>query len=117
MRKLSMISAALLIHAAVHAQTDPCIIHWLINTTNITGSHYVQGNGTPIQDNVQANVQQVQYSDDWVYVHTNGIPAYITGPFLDGNPSTAQSQNAIFRFPRGPVENTGTPTATSMGDI
>ena len=99
------------------AQSDPNITHWMINTTDILGRHYVAGNSTPIQDNVQANVQQVQYSDNWVYVHTNGIPAYITGPFLDGNPSIATSQDAIFRFPRVPVQNTGTPTPTSGGNI
>lgn len=101
----------------VSAQSDPCITNWMINTTNIQGRHYVAGNSTPVQDNALANVQQVQYSDDWVYVHTNGIPAYITGPFLDGNPSIATSQNAIFRFPRVPVENTGTPTPTNGGNI
>lgn len=99
------------------AQSDPCIANWMINTTNIQGRHYVAGNSTPIQDNALANVQQVQYSDNWVYVHSNGIPAYITGPFLDGNPSIATSQNAIFRFPRVPVENTGTPTPTNGGNI
>jgi hypothetical protein len=99
------------------AQSDPCITNWMINTTSIQGRHYVAGNSTPVQDNALANVQQVQYSDDWVYVHTNGIPAYITGPFLDGNPSIATSQNAIFRLPRVPVENTGTPTPTNGGNI
>ena len=99
------------------AQSDPCITHWMINTTNIQGRHYVAGNSTPVQDAALANVQQVQYSDEWVYVHTNGIPAYITGPYLDGNPSIATSQDAIFRFPRVPVENTGTPTPTNGGNI
>jgi len=99
------------------AQSDPCITNWMINTTSIQGRHYVAGNSTPIQDNALANVQQVQYSDEWVYVHTNGIPAYITGPFLDGNPSLATSQNAIFRFPRVPVDNSGTPTPTNGGNI
>jgi hypothetical protein len=99
------------------AQTDPVITKWLQNTTGILGRHYVQGNPVPIQDNVPANVQMVQYSDDWSYIHTNGIPAYITGPFLDGNPSLAHAQNAIFRFPRTPQPNTGTPTATNAGNI
>ncbi len=99
------------------AQSDPCITQWMINTTNIQGRHYIAGNSTPFQDNALANVQQVQFSDDWVYVHSNGIPAYITGPFLDGNPSLATSQDAIFRFPRLPVENTGIPTPTSGGNI
>lgn len=37
--------------------------------------------------------------------------------FLDGNPSTATNQNAIFKIPRNPVQNTGTLTATTVGNI
>jgi hypothetical protein len=81
------------------------------------GSHYVSGNSTAINDNVLANIQTVQYSASSVYVTTNGIPAYTTGPFLDGNPSLATDQNAIFKFPLNPVQNTGTPTATTGGNI
>lgn len=73
------------------------------------GRHYVKGNSTPIQDNVFTNVLSVKYSTSSVYVSiTNGIPAYITGPFQDGNPSLATSQNAIFKFKINPVKNTGT---------
>jgi hypothetical protein len=100
------------------AQTNPAITSWLRNTTSITGRHYVSGNSTPIVDAVLANVQKVQYSNDWVYVTTNGIPAYITGPFLDGNPSLATTRNgAIFQIPLNPTKNTGTATATKGGNI
>lgn len=99
------------------AQTNPVITSWLINTTNIMGRHYVSGNYTPINDNVLANVQMVRYSTNWVYVNTNGIPSYVTGPFLDGNPSLASSQNAIFKIPLNPTQNTGTPTNTTGGNI
>ncbi|HRO43880.1 MAG TPA: YHYH protein [Flavipsychrobacter sp.] len=99
------------------SQVNPAITSWLQNTTNIMGRHYVSGNSTPISDNVLANVQTVQYSTNWAYINTNGIPAYITGPFLDGNPSLATAQNAIFRFPLNPTQNTGTPIATTGGNI
>ncbi len=99
------------------AQTNPAITSWLRNTTNIMGRHYVSGNSTPINDNVLANVQTVRYSTNWVYINTNGIPSYITGPYLDGNPSVATSQNAIFKFPLSPSQNTGTATATTGGNI
>jgi hypothetical protein len=101
----------------IFAQTNPAITSWLQNTTGLMGSHYVSGNSTAIQDAVEANVQTVQYSTNWVYVSTNGIPAYTTGPFLDGNPSLATDQNAIFKIPLNPVQNTGTLTATSGGNI
>lgn len=100
-----------------NAQVGANISSYLINTTGITGRHYVQGNSTAIVDADLANVQQVQYSNNWVYVRATGVPAYVTGPFMDGNPSLTTSQNSIFKIPRNPVQNTGTPTATSMGNI
>lgn len=109
---------ALFALSAVQANAQgPNVTSWLQNTTGIQARHYMSGNPTPIVDNIQANVQQVQYSTDWTYVKTTGCPSYITGPFLDGNPSTASNQNAIFKIPRNPVENTGTPTPTNMGNI
>ena len=109
--------ALILSGVSIFAQVSPAISAWLQNTTNIQGRHYVSGNSNPITDAVQANVQNVQYSANWVYVTTTGVPAYITGPFLDGNPSLATNQNAIFKIPLTPVQNTGTPTATTGGNI
>ncbi|MEC4003477.1 YHYH protein [Flavobacterium sp. SUN052] len=99
------------------SQTNPAITGWLRNTTGIVGRHYVSGNSTPIVDAVQANVQTVQYDATNVYVSATGIPAYITGPFLDGNPTLATAQNKIFKFPLTPTQNTGTATATTGGNI
>jgi hypothetical protein len=111
-------SLLLLIFGAVSfAQTNPAITGWLRNTTGITGRHYVAGNATPINDAVLANVQTVQYDATWVYVSATGIPAYITGPFQDGNPSLATAQNKIFKIPLNPTQNTGTATATTGGNI
>lgn len=116
MKKLSF-GIALGISSMSFAQTNPAITEWLQNTTGIMGSHYISGNPTVINDAVEANVQTVQYSANWAYVTTNGIPAYPTGPFLDGNPTVATDQNAIFKFPLNPTQNTGTPTATNGGNI
>lgn len=115
--KRTLLVSLLLTNMLLVAQTNPAITSWLQNTTGITGRHYVSGNSTPIVDAVAANVQTVKYSTNWVYVTTNGIPAYITGPFLDGNPSLATSQNAIFKMPLNPIQNTGTSTATAGGNI
>jgi hypothetical protein len=106
-----------LLVVAASSQVNPVITQWMQNTDGILGRHYMSGNSTPIVDNVQANVQLVQYSNNWAYITTNGIPAYVTGPFLDGNPSLAQDQNAIFKFPLVPSENTGVPTSTNGGNI
>jgi len=113
MRKLLLL---LLLSAVSYAQTNPAITGWLINTTGITGRHYVAGNSTPIVDAVQANVQTVQYNATYAYVSATGIPAYITGPFQDGNPSLATAQNKIFRIPLNPVQGSGT-VATTGGNI
>ena len=99
------------------AQTNPAITSWLRNFTGITGRHYVSGNSTSIVDAVAANVQTVQYNTTDVYVSATGIPSYITGPFLDGNPSFATAQNKIFKFPLQPTQNTGASTATTGGNI
>ncbi|MES2560204.1 MAG: YHYH protein [Bacteroidota bacterium] len=112
-----LLGCLILLSGEAFTQTNPVIIKWLQNTTGITGRHYVSGNSTPIIDADSANVQTVYYSPTWSYVRTKGIPSYITGPFLDGNPSVASSQNAIFKFPLAPVQNTGTPTSTSGGNI
>ncbi|HTL82232.1 MAG TPA: YHYH protein [Bacteroidia bacterium] len=117
MKKATLISGALFCSILAFAQvTNPAITSWLQNTTQ-TGSHYVQNNYVPIQDAVPVNVQAVQYSANWVYATTHGIPSYTTGPFLDGNPSQASDQNAIYKFPLNPTQNTGNPTATTPGNI
>lgn len=115
--KIPIIILTFFITFLANAQTNPAITSWLQNTTGITGRHYVAGNSTPIVDAVQANVQSVQYNTTYAYVSATGIPAYITGPFQDGNPSLATAQNRIFRFPLNPTQNTGTATATTGGNI
>ena len=117
MKKLNLLFLLIVCCQQAMAQLNPAIEHWLINTTGITGRHYVQGNSTPINETTLANVQTVQYSNNWVYVTTTGVPSYITGPFMDGNPSLATNQNAIFKMPLNPAQNTGTATATNGGNI
>ncbi|MES2380681.1 MAG: YHYH protein [Bacteroidota bacterium] len=116
MKKTFTALSLLLIGSMLQAQTNPAILNWLQNNTT-TGRHYVAGNSTPISDAALANCQSIKYSATSVYVATNGIPTYITGPFLDNNPSLATAQNAIFKLPLTPVQNTGTPTATTGGNI
>lgn len=118
MKKTAILAFALLSSAISNSQTNPVITAWLQNTTGILGRHYtVAGGSTPINDSDSANVQRVLYSSSWSYIKTKGIPAYVTGPYLDGNPSNATNQNAIFKFPLTPVQNTGAPIATTGGNI
>ena len=117
MNRIPFLFALLGVSFDTQSQSNPAILQWIQNPQGTTGAHYVEGNGTLIQDNVAVNVQTVQYSADWVYVSTNGIPAYPTGPFLDGNPSQASDQNAIYKISLSPQPNTGTPTNTTGGNI
>lgn len=117
MRKALLVSSLAMYGLAATAQTNPIITKWMRNTTGLMGRHYTSGSSTPITDADSANVQTVLYSTNNVYVRTKGVPGYITGPFLDGNPSVTTNQNAIFKFPLNPTPKTGTPTATTMGNI
>jgi hypothetical protein len=117
MMKTYFFVAFLLCSEMMRSQSNPVITSWLLNTDGAKGRHYVQGNSTPIQDNDSVNCQSVFYSNQWAYVKTKGIPAYVTGPFLDGNPSLATNQNAIFKFPLNPTANPGNPTPTNGGNI
>ena len=99
-----------------YAQLSPAITSFLQNNTE-TGSYYISGNSTAINNNILVNCQQVEYSDNFVYITATGVPAYPTGPFLDGNPSNAQNQTNIIKIPLLPLENTGTPDDTVGGNI
>ena len=59
----------------------------------------------------------MEYSDNFAYISTQGIPAYPTGPFSDGNPSNAEAQNNIYKMPLNPQPNNSTPTNTTGGNI
>lgn len=116
MKKLFYSTALLCCIHSVNAQLSPAITSWLQNST-VTGKYYIQSNFTPQNNSILVNCQTVQYSANNVYVSTKGVPSYTTGPFLDGNPSNASNQNAIFKFPLAPVQNTNTPTSTTAGNI
>lgn len=116
MRKIIFTSFLALLFSVVSAQVTPEIEAWLQDTVT-TGTFYMQNNSTPISNNILVNCQRVEYSNNFVYVTTEGVPSYPTGPFLDGNPSQAAAQGAIYQIPRNPVQNTGTPTTTSAGTI
>ena len=98
------------------AQTNPAITSWLLNTNNTKGSYYLTGNSTPILTTINANVQQVQYSTNFVYISASGVPAFVTGPFSTGPVTTASNNNYILKIPLNPVVAT-TKTAVGNGAI
>jgi len=116
MKKI-LLAAILLATGMTFAKAQsPAITAWLQNTTE-TGSYYVAGNSVAIDNGILYNCQKVEYSNDFVYVTATGIPAYPTGPFLDGNPSTAANQDIIVKIPLDPQEQTGTKSESTPGNI
>ena len=98
MKKTLLLTALLLGATFNFAQTNPIISAWLQNTT-VTARHYVSGNSTVINDSALENVQKVEYSTNYVYATNTSLPRNMTGSYLDGNPSIATNQNAIFKYP------------------
>ena len=68
---------------------DPRITSWVKST----GLGY---------NNIVNNVDSVQYSNNYVYVHSNSIPSYSIGPWR-ANPNDASAINFYFKFPRNPT--------------
>lgn len=115
MRKYFLLISLFYSSTAIFAQ-NPAITSWLQNNS-ITGTYYNEGNSTAIDNNILVNCQKVEYSNNYVYVTTQGVPSYTTGPYLDFNPSQAEAQEAIYKFPLNPEPNNGTPTNTTAGSI
>ena len=115
MTRLLLLVLLILPLTALAQPTHPAVSSWLRNTTGVRGRHYVQGNATPIQDTAHANVQRVRYSATSAYVDCSGIPAYVIGPYLDGNPSQAGNRRYLFKIPLAPAPNAGAPTPVGLG--
>ena len=54
MKNIFLLFSLVILTIEGQAQTNPAITNWLINTTGLTGRHYVNGNPTPIIDAVYA---------------------------------------------------------------
>ena len=115
-KNLAFIALALYSQAYL-GQSNPAITGWIFNLDGTTGRHYLNGNSTPIEDTALVNVQTVQFSNDYSYVNSSGVPSYIVGPYLDGNPSQATSNDWLFQIPLNPIENSGNLTSTPLGPI
>jgi hypothetical protein len=116
MKNLLLNFSLLMISGIVWNQT-PNISSWLQNTS-ITGTYYMSGNSIPISSSILVNCQKVEYSTTSVYVTTAGVPSFPTGPFLDGNPSLATDQAAIYQFPLVPSRDSiGPKSVTTAGNV
>jgi len=114
--KLVITVFACLFAFSASAQTHPAIITFLQNTTE-TGNYWITGSPNLTSNGILVNCQKVEYSANYSYITTEGVPSYPTGPFQDGNPSQATAQGVIFQIPLNPVEETGTKSTTTPGNI
>ena len=111
MRKILLSSALFASLLSIKAQTNPAITSWLQNTTE-TSYVWEEGATELFDSEILVNCQQVEYSDDYAYITTTGVPAYPIGPFI-GNPFGASDQEEIYKINLNPEENRGRLTETS----
>jgi hypothetical protein len=91
---------------AAHAvYSQPELSTWRQNTSGAVG-----------YNNLPADVQQVFYSTNYVYVKASGIPSYTIGPWAM-NPNVPTNQSWVFKIARFPVANNGTLTTVGGGQI
>jgi hypothetical protein len=102
------------------SSTVPAITQWLtkyantyakvISESNVSAGAQTTWSGTTSP--VDADVQQVRYSSDYVYVNVPGLASHIMGPwYLDAAktqnfPNYPSNQNATSRFPLTPTAAT-----------
>ncbi len=98
------------------AQDPPELSSWIQSDGTTTGKYYLS-NGTIIDTGVEADVQEVWYTDENVYILATGIPSYLMGPFSDGNPGVPDDQNWFFSITRNPTPETGNLVETPLGAI
>lgn len=89
-KSLTLSVAAVCTCVSSFAQLSPEITTWIL-----TG-------GQGQFDAVHSNLQQVQYTDNAVYLSCYGIPTYDVGPWDD--PALGSNQNFVFSISRNPVE-------------
>ena len=78
----------------------------------------VQGQTTwPGNDTPQfADILEVRYSAENIYINTNGLAGYDVGPW-PGNPNYPTNQQNLIQLPRQPQQNNAEKTATRLGAI
>ncbi len=112
MKKLVLLSSVLFLN---NVQAQPEIENWIMNDGEYASywqNTASQGPPTYVfyTSTVLANVSQVCYDNDYVWVQSDGMTTEM-GKFL--NPGAPTEQNYTFRFPRNP-QAAGTPTEVPL---
>ena len=83
--KTTLVLASL---ALVAVAVAPEVDSWMLNCDGTTG-----------YNGAEVNVQEVEYTDDDVFVHSTGIPSHPIGPW-NANPNDADDRQHVFQIPR-----------------
>ncbi|HEX2749767.1 MAG TPA: YHYH protein, partial [Verrucomicrobiales bacterium] len=131
-RKLAPFALVLAFHGS--AQADPQLSSWYTQDSGkyarLFTSSAAETAGTPVTtwsrgsgtENAPSytGVQEISYSDTYVYVRTTGLPSHLMGPwYLDAAktqnfPNFPGNTNTIYRIPRHPAV-AASKTATGLG--
>ena len=88
-------------------------------TARTTSTTWSRGTGTQTNP-VYADVNEIRYSANWVYIRTPGLASHVMGPwYLDANktqnfPNFPSNTAVVYRIPRNPTIPT-TKTLTGLG--
>ena len=101
--------------SGVAGAAHPHIEAFVRNTDSATGQSSDAAMDAVLSQ-ISADVQQVSYTDDSVFVTTTGVPRYETGPYGDANPAVASDINSIYQIPIDPsYDDSGDPAALGLG--
>jgi len=76
---------------------------------------WIKSTGTGY-NSIVADVKKIQYSTNYVYVSTDSVPSYNIGPWTN-NPNDPSAQDKTYKFPRNPVQKSGTKTKVGLGTV
>lgn len=111
-----LVSSWLTTNTGEYARIFPTLADQTSGTSVTTWSRGAGVQSSP----TYADVHQVDFSDDWVYIHTTGLASHTMGPwYLNAAktnlfPNYPSNTATTFRFPRVPVIP-GTKTLTGLG--
>jgi len=112
-RKQLLMGASMLLASSSFAQF-PLADAWMLNTDGTLAEYDYYPAAPPTTNNVQmtdsADVLQVCYDNDYVYIRANGLARYVMGPW-EMNPNVPAAIEKTYRFTRNPAEEMGTKEA------
>lgn len=95
---------------------NPAVSSFLINTEGTTGQSTNPAINAAVSA-IPADVQQVSYTGDSVYVEATGVPSYSVGPFT-GNPNTPADLDEVYVLPLSPNnDDSGNPEDLGLGTM